>query len=145
MKNALPQNPLEFNGIIDLMDKIPTDDAAMEYFKLIRWAGHVTCPYCNSEKVYERKTGKGYKCGGCKVQFTAKSNTIFADSKIGKRVKELRLAKGLSLRGMADMMNIDNHQLQRIEEAEINTSILMVYHLAKVLEVPISELFAFEV
>jgi transposase-like protein len=85
MKNAAPQNPLEFNGIIDLMDRIPTDAAALDYFKSIRWAGEVSCPYCESPKVYERKTGKGYKCGGCGVQFTAKSGTIFADTKIGMR------------------------------------------------------------
>ena len=85
MKNAVSQNALSFNGIIDLMDRIPTDEAALEYFKDIRWAGHVVCPHCDCEKVYERKSGKGYKCAGCKVQFTAKSGTIFADTKVGMR------------------------------------------------------------
>jgi transcriptional regulator with XRE-family HTH domain len=71
-------------------------------------------------------------------------NQAFLEA-FGKRVKALRIEKGLSLRAMADILNIDNHQLSRVEEAEINTSILMAYSLAKVLEVPLSTLFDFEV
>jgi transcriptional regulator with XRE-family HTH domain len=62
----------------------------------------------------------------------------------GGRVKALRLERGLGLRKMADMMNIENRQLARIENAEINTSILTAYWIAKVLDVPLPELFAFD-
>ena len=58
----------------------------------------------------------------------------------GRRVKALRLEKGYSLRALADILNIDNHQLSRIEEAQINTSILMAYSLAKALEVELGVL-----
>lgn len=79
------QNPLEFNGILDLMDRIPDDNAALEYFKAIRWAGDVSCPYCSSHDILTRKDGRSYDCRGCKVHFTAKSGTIFSDSKVGMR------------------------------------------------------------
>jgi transposase-like protein len=83
--SSTPKNTLEFNGIIDLMDRIPDDSAALEYFKTIRWAGKVYCPYCQSESVITRKNGKSYDCRGCKVHFTDKSGTIFADTKVGMR------------------------------------------------------------
>lgn len=60
----------------------------------------------------------------------------------GERVRQLREEKGFSMRALADVLNIDKRQLQRVEDAEINTSILMAYSIAKVLDVPISELFA---
>jgi putative transcriptional regulator len=63
----------------------------------------------------------------------------------GNRVKALRLEKGFSMRALADVLNIDKNQLSRIEEAQINTSIMMAYALAKVLEVPLPELFTLEV
>ncbi len=59
----------------------------------------------------------------------------------GKRVKAIRLEKGFSMRALADVLNIDKNQLSRIEEAEINTSIMMAYALAKVFEMPLSALF----
>ena len=65
--------------------------------------------------------------------------------KFGKQVKKLRLEKGFSLRGFADMINIENRQLIRIEKAELNTSLLMANAIAKGLGVPIAELFNFEV
>lgn len=130
MKELATKNPLEFTGIIDLMTRIPDDKAALEYLKLIRWAGNVTCPYCDCKKVYERKTGKGYKCSGCKVQFTAKSNTIFSDTKVGMRKWIMAMylltsnKKGISSHDLA--RKIDVHQetawtmLNKIQTAFIN-------------------------
>jgi len=58
-----------------------------------------------------------------------------------KRVKALRLEKGLSMRALADVLNIDKNQLSRIEEAQINSSIMMDYALAKVFGVSLPSLF----
>ncbi len=63
----------------------------------------------------------------------------------GNRIKQLRQAKGLSMRALADALNIDVNQISWIERAKMNTSIMMAYSLAKVLEVPLPELFTFEV
>ncbi len=56
----------------------------------------------------------------------------------------LRLEKGYSLHALADILNSDNHQLSRIEQAQINTSILMAYALAKALEVELGVLMTVE-
>ena len=59
----------------------------------------------------------------------------------GKRLKEYRLQKKLSQEMLANDLNIPINQIGRIERAEIATSIVTAYKLAKVLEVPIENLF----
>lgn len=71
-------------------------------------------------------------------------NQAFLDA-FGKRVRELRTAKGLSMRALADILNVDVHHLSNVENAKINTTLMMVYSLAIALEVPVVDLFAFEV
>jgi transcriptional regulator with XRE-family HTH domain len=71
-------------------------------------------------------------------------NQAFLEA-FGRRVRELRLAKGLSMRALADILNVDLHHVSDVELAKRNTSIMMAYSLSKVLEVPLSELFTFEV
>ena len=71
-------------------------------------------------------------------------NQAFLDA-FGKRVRELRTAKRLSMRALADILNVDVHHLSNVENAKINTTLMMVYSLAIALEVPVVDLFAFEV
>lgn len=62
----------------------------------------------------------------------------------GQKVKSLRTKRGYSMRAFADIVGVEYRQIVRIEKAEINTSILMAYQIAKALEIPIGELFVFE-
>jgi transcriptional regulator with XRE-family HTH domain len=62
----------------------------------------------------------------------------------GNRVKELRLAKGLSMRAMADSLNMDVMHLSKIESAKMNTTIGTARAISKVLEIPTAELFNFD-
>ena len=71
-------------------------------------------------------------------------NQNFLDS-FGLRVKELRIQKRFSLQVLADILNIDKHQIFRIERGEIATSIMTAYRLAEVFEISMSALFDFEV
>jgi transcriptional regulator with XRE-family HTH domain len=71
-------------------------------------------------------------------------NQVFIDA-FGQRIKDLRTAKGYSKQALADMLNIDKHQLFRIEAGEIATSIMTAYRLAEVFGITVSVLFDFEV
>ena len=57
--------------------------------------------------------------------------------KVGKRVREIRLSKGLTLERVAFDAGIDYSQLSRIELGKINTSIYQIYVVSKSLDVPI--------
>lgn len=54
----------------------------MDYLEKIRWGDTAKCPHCDSEKTYKFSSGKLFKCGSCRKQFTVKIGTIFGDSKI---------------------------------------------------------------
>lgn len=62
----------------------------------------------------------------------------------GLRVKELRNKKGVSQRGLSYDTDISQSQIQRIEKGEINTSISVIYNIAKALNVKFTDLVDFE-
>jgi transcriptional regulator with XRE-family HTH domain len=60
---------------------------------------------------------------------------------VGKRVREIRLSKGLTLERVAFDAGIEYKQLSRIELGKVNTSIYQIYIVSKSLNVPLPELF----
>ncbi len=64
--------------------------------------------------------------------------------KFGKRLKELRLEKGITQEQLAENLGLSANYIGMIERAERSTSLLKVFKLAKVLEVKMSELFNFD-
>ncbi|MHA8106306.1 helix-turn-helix transcriptional regulator [Aquirufa sp. 5-AUSEE-100C1] len=63
--------------------------------------------------------------------------------KVGSKIRELRMEKGLSIEKLANNAEIERKQLSRIELGEINTSIYQVYNISHTLEVPINDVFDF--
>jgi transcriptional regulator with XRE-family HTH domain len=63
--------------------------------------------------------------------------------KVGSKIRELRMEKGLSIEKLANNAEIERKQLSRIELGEINTSIYEVYNITHTLEVPINDVFDF--
>lgn len=58
----------------------------------------------------------------------------------GKRVKELRKQRGLTMEKLAELADIEYRQLGRVERGEINTSISTAFVISKALGVTFSEL-----
>lgn len=63
--------------------------------------------------------------------------------KFGKHLENLREAKGLSLRQLADIADVDFSQIHRIEKGKSNPSLTMVVRLADGLEVTLIQLLNF--
>ncbi|MEL6675621.1 MAG: helix-turn-helix transcriptional regulator [Bacteroidota bacterium] len=61
-------------------------------------------------------------------------------TKLGKRIKALRVQQGLTQTDLADRTFMDYRQIQRIEGGHINTSIGNTYLIAQALEVSLSDL-----
>lgn len=61
--------------------------------------------------------------------------------KFGKRLKELRLKKGLSQEALANIADLDRTYIPSIEKGERNVSITVIEKLAKALEVKITHIF----
>ena len=60
--------------------------------------------------------------------------------KFGKRLKEIRLLKGLSQEALANIADLDRTYIPSIEKGERNVSIIVIEKLAKALEVEITDL-----
>ena len=60
---------------------------------------------------------------------------------LGKRIKEIRIEKGLTQEQLAREADIEPMQVSRIERGIINSGISQIANLAKALEIPVVELF----
>ena len=63
---------------------------------------------------------------------------------LAKRLKEIRSEKGLSQEELAHRSELTLSQIARIETVRINPTISTIFKIARTLEVPLSELFNFE-
>lgn len=59
---------------------------------------------------------------------------------LGKRIRELRNAKGLTMEELAFRAGIEYAQLSRVELGKINTSVYQLHLLSNALEVSIEEI-----
>jgi len=75
----------QFDNLLQMMNAIPDEQAAIEHFTSVRWAGGAYCPHCGATKVYHFSDGKTHKCGACRKRFSIRVGTIFEDSKIPLR------------------------------------------------------------
>jgi transcriptional regulator with XRE-family HTH domain len=63
---------------------------------------------------------------------------------LGKKIREVRKAKGLSQQKLADLSDLELSQINRIELGIINTSVSHIAAICEVLEIPAKQVFDFE-
>ncbi len=64
--------------------------------------------------------------------------------KIGTRVKELRIEKGMSQQELAGMINFEKSNMSRLEAGGTNPTVGTLYKIAQALDVTLSELLMVE-
>lgn len=69
-------------NLLEFQQTYGTEQACLDYLEHARWGDKAICPHCGSVKTYKFASGKLFKCGDCRKQFTAKVGMIFSDSKI---------------------------------------------------------------
>lgn len=60
--------------------------------------------------------------------------------RFGRRLHELRMERGLSQEGIANLANIDRTYIQSIEKGKRNVSISILNKISRALDITISEL-----
>lgn len=65
-------------------------------------------------------------------------------SRFGKRVRQLRTARGYSQEKLAELADVHWTYLGSIERGERNPALINLERLAKALDISLSELFAFD-
>lgn len=74
-----------FNSLLQMMQAIPDEQAAIDHFTAIRWKRGAFCPHCGSLRVYHFSDRRAHKCGDCRKRFSIRVGTIFEDSKLPLR------------------------------------------------------------
>ncbi|POS01781.1 helix-turn-helix protein [Flavobacterium croceum DSM 17960] len=69
---------------------------------------------------------------------------VLSIKKFGKKLRQIRVSKGISMELLASLTSFEYSQISRIELGQINTSIDAVFKLAKALNIEPKELFDFE-
>lgn len=67
--------------------------------------------------------------------------TVDIKKKIGKRLKKLRLERGLSQEVLANIAELDRTYIPGIEKGERNVSVIVLEKLAKALKISIKDFF----
>ena len=83
METIAPEK--RFNSLIQLLNALPDEQAAINHFTAIRWKHGAFCPHCGFTKVYHFSDHRTHKCGDCRKRYSIKVGTIFEDSKVGLR------------------------------------------------------------
>jgi len=63
----------------------------------------------------------------------------------GEHIRKLRKEKGMSMEELADAAEVEYSQIAKIERGKINTSISTAFRLSTALEVPLEQLFQFQI
>ena len=61
--------------------------------------------------------------------------------KFGGNLRKLRLEKGFTQEQLAIELGIEVSQISRIERGVINTSVVMLYNISRILNIPINKFF----
>ncbi|MDE0370175.1 MAG: IS1595 family transposase [bacterium] len=73
--------------LMELSERFPTEESAVEWFEAVVWGDQRTCGRCDSTNTYEIKSGKPmpYRCRACKRYFSVKTGTVMAGSPLPVR------------------------------------------------------------
>ncbi len=72
-------------SVFEFLKKFPDEAACEKHIIECRWPRGLNCPHCGNHKVYRLETQKRFKCGKCRKQFTVRTNSILAESKVSLR------------------------------------------------------------
>ena len=66
-------------SMMNFMDMFPTEDACLEYLRLIRWPEGYECQHCSSKDAWKMSSGL-YRCQVCHYTGSIIAGTLFQDS-----------------------------------------------------------------
>ena len=70
--------------LFELSEKFPSEQAARDWFELLRWEGNIRCGHCQSEKTKSvpKEKPMPYWCSDCKKYFSVRTGTPMAASNL---------------------------------------------------------------
>lgn len=68
--------------VFGFFKKFPDEAACEDFIVKARWPRGIYCPHCGNHNIYRLENQKRFKCGGCRKQFSARTGSVLAESKV---------------------------------------------------------------
>ena len=68
--------------VFGFFKKFPDEAACEKFIIQSRWPRGIFCPFCSNHHVYRLETQKRWKCAKCRKQFSARTGSVLAESKV---------------------------------------------------------------
>ena len=69
-------------SVFEFLKQFPTEDSCEKWIMDARWPRGIFCPFCNNHRIYRLENQKRFKCGNCRKQFTVRTGSVLAESKV---------------------------------------------------------------
>ncbi len=69
-------------SVFEFLKQFPDESTCEKFILNARWPRGLSCPHCGNHRVYRLEIQKRFKCGSCKAQFTVRTNSVLAESKL---------------------------------------------------------------
>lgn len=69
-------------SVYKFLKQFPDEDTCEKYIIAARYPRGMFCPHCSNRTIYRLETQKRFKCGKCKKQFTVRTGSVLAESKV---------------------------------------------------------------
>lgn len=68
--------------VFGFFKKFPDEAACEAFIVKARWPRGMNCPHCANHNIYRLENQKRYKCGACRKQFSVRTGSVLAESKV---------------------------------------------------------------
>lgn len=68
--------------VFGFFKRFPDEKSCEDFIVASRWPRGMFCPFCGKYKIYRLEKQRRFKCGSCRKQFTVRTGSILAESKV---------------------------------------------------------------
>lgn len=68
--------------VFEFFSKFPDEKSCEDFIIKSRWPRGINCPHCSNYKIYRLENQKRFKCAACRKQFTVRTGSVLAESKV---------------------------------------------------------------
>ncbi len=115
--------------VINFQDMFPTDEACMEYLRLVKWPDGFVCPECNHDEAWKMKDHI-FRCKECRKKTSIISGTIFQDLRKPMRLMFQAMwyvvcqKQGVSALGLQKIIGLGSYQTSWVWLHKLRTAMV---------------------
>lgn len=68
--------------VFQFLKRFPDEKSSEDFIIKARWPRGIYCPHCGNYRIYRLEKQMRFKCGNCRKQFTVRTGSVLAESKV---------------------------------------------------------------